>query len=188
MRVVAGRLKGRSLGASDGRDIRPTSDRARQAIFNIIEHSDLMARPLEGARVLDAFAGTGAMGIEALSRGAAHATFIERESRALATLAANLKACGLGPALAEILRADALSPPRARAAVDLAFLDPPYGENLAAPALAALQVHGWFSAETLIVIELGARDAFDPPPGFDGLDERSYGAARVMFLRFTRKN
>ncbi|MBM3483014.1 MAG: 16S rRNA (guanine(966)-N(2))-methyltransferase RsmD [Alphaproteobacteria bacterium] len=188
MRVVGGRLKGRKLAAPEGRELRPTSDRARQAVFNIIEHSELMTRPLEGATVLDAFAGTGAIGIEALSRGAAHATFIERESRALVTLASNLRACGLGPALAEILRADALNPPKARASVDLAFLDPPYREDLAPPALAALQSHGWLGDETLIVLELGARDVFDPPPGFEVRDERLYGAARVVFLRLKKKN
>lgn len=187
MRVVGGRLKGRKLAAPDGRDVRPTSDRARQAVFNILEHGTLLARPLEGARVLDAFAGTGAIGIEALSRGAARATFIERDAAALAALAANLKACKLGPDVAEILRGDALDPPPAREAVDLAFLDPPYGEGLAEPALSTLGKRGWLHAEALIVLELGARDSLAPPAGFELLDERRYGAARVLFLRYSKE-
>jgi 16S rRNA (guanine966-N2)-methyltransferase len=193
MRVVAGRLKGRRLvvrvaraGARDspeGRDIRPTSDRAREAIFNIIVHGTLTDTPLEGARVIDLFAGTGAMGIEALSRGAAHATFVESAPAALDALSANLSALGLA-GVSRILRVDTRRLPAAPQPASFAFLDPPYGEGLAAPALEALAQGGWLAPGALCVLELGLRDPFEPPAGFTLLDERRYGAARVMFLRF----
>ena len=183
MRVVAGRLKGRRLAAPDGPDVRPTADKARQAIFNIIEHGGLSERPLDGAVVVDLFAGTGAMGIEALSRGAARCTFVENDRTALAALAANLKTCGLGAAEARVLRTDALRLPPAPEPADLAFLDPPYGEGLGAPALEALATQGWLKHGALCVLELGRRDELAPPAGFTLLDERRYGAARVAFLR-----
>ena len=184
MRVVAGRLKGRKLGAPEGRDIRPTADKARQAIFNIIEHGTLTDHALEGARVIDVFAGTGALGIEALSRGAAHGTFIEHNRAALAALEANLKACGLGPSEARVLRSEAANLAHATTPADFAFLDPPYGEDLAAPALQTLGTRGWLKDGALCVLELGRQDDFTPPAGFVVLDERRYGAAHIVFLRF----
>lgn len=181
MRVVAGRLRGRRLVAPEGHDVRPTSDRARQAIFNIIEHGGLIAAPLDDAFVIDAFAGTGAMGIEALSRGALHCTFVEHERAALAALETNLKTLGL-EASARVIRHDVLRLPPAPRRCALAFLDPPYGEGLAAPALEALAAKGWLAPGALCVVELGSRDAFAPPEGFTPLDERRYGAARIVFL------
>ncbi|MGD9537534.1 MAG: 16S rRNA (guanine(966)-N(2))-methyltransferase RsmD [Alphaproteobacteria bacterium] len=183
MRVVAGRLRGRRLLAPEGRDVRPTSDRARQAVFNIIEHGGLAASPLDGANVIDAFAGTGALGIEALSRGATHCTFVEKERAALAALERNLDALGLKGA-ARIMRSDVPSLPPATAQAAFAFLDPPYGENLAASALDALARRGWLAQGALCIVELGARDDFAPPPGFTPLDDRRYGAARIAFLRY----
>ncbi|MSO69220.1 MAG: 16S rRNA (guanine(966)-N(2))-methyltransferase RsmD [Alphaproteobacteria bacterium] len=187
MRVVAGRLKGRRLDAPEGRDIRPTADKARQAIFNIIEHGTLTDQTLDGARVLDVFAGTGALGIEALSRGAAHCTFVEHNRAALAALEANLKACGLGPSEARVLQGNAVSLAHSNTPADFAFLDPPYGEDLAAPALQVLGARGWLKDGALCVLELGRQDAFTPPTGFSLLDERRYGAARILFLRFKEK-
>lgn len=197
MRVVAGRLKGRRLvarlaraetrDAPAGPDVRPTSDKARQAIFNIIEHGGLSEAALDGAVVVDLFAGTGAMGIEALSRGAARCTFVENNRAALGALEANLKACGLGAAEARVLRLDATNLPPASENADLAFLDPPYGEGLAPPALRALAARGWLKRGALCVLELGLRDAFTPPEGFTLLDQRRYGAARIAFLRYDEK-
>jgi 16S rRNA (guanine966-N2)-methyltransferase len=184
MRVVAGRLKGRRLVAPEGPDVRPTADKARQAVFNIIEHGNLSERPLDGAVVVDVFAGTGAMGIEALSRGAARCTFVENNRAALVALDANLKACRLMSAEARVLRTDALRLPPASEPADLVFLDPPYGEGLGAPALGALAVGGWLRDGALCVLELARRDEFSPPAGFTLLDERRYGAARVVFLRY----
>ena len=141
------------------------------------------ARVYEDARVLDAFAGTGAFGLEALSRGARFATFIEKERTARAALERNIAALG-ATAQAALIAADALHPPRASGRCALAFLDPPYGEPVAAPALAALAAAGWLGPDALVVIELPARASFAPPAGFAPLEERRYGAARLVFLRF----
>jgi len=183
MRIIAGRHRGRAVTAPQGRGVRPTSDRAREALFDILAHGRFADRPVfEEARVLDAFAGTGAFGLEALSRGAAHASFIEKDRAALAALRANLEHLGEA-ANAAVLAADVLRPPPAPAPVALAFLDPPYDEDLAAPALAALAQAGWLAAGALVVVELGAKDLAPVPPGFTRLDERRYGAARLLFLR-----
>jgi 16S rRNA (guanine966-N2)-methyltransferase len=184
MRIIAGRHRGRSLKAPLGPAVRPTSDRAREALFDILAHGRFADRPVfEEARVLDAFAGTGAFGLEALSRGAARATFIEKDRAALAVLRANLAALG-ETRNATVLPSDALRPPPAPAPVALAFLDPPYGEDLAAPALTALAAARWFAPGALVVVEVASRRRFTPPAGFTALEERRYGAARLVFLRF----
>jgi len=185
MRIVAGRHRGRRLVVPAGRDTRPTADRTREALFNILEHGRLVAgggSPVRGARVVDAFAGTGAMGLEALSRGAAHATFIESDPRALAVLARNVEACR-EQARATILAADATRPPAAGTPCALAFLDPPYESDLATPCLAALAAGGWIADGALCSVELAAGEDFDLPPGFESIDERRYGAARIVLLR-----
>jgi 16S rRNA (guanine966-N2)-methyltransferase len=165
--------------------VRPTSDRAREALFDILAHGRFGEAPVFlDAHVLDAFAGTGALGLEALSRGAAHVTFIENDRTALAALRANIVALHEEKSTA-ILPVDALHPPRAGQAAALAFLDPPYGEDLAAPALAALAAAGWFAADALVVVEVAARHKLAAPTGFTLLEERRYGAARLVFLRFT---
>ena len=185
MRIIAGRHRGRRLEAPAGLAVRPTAERAREALFDILAHGRFAARPaFEDARVLDAFAGTGALGLEALSRGARFATFLENERAARAALQRNIAALDEG-ARAQILAADALHPPRASGPNDLAFLDPPYGEPIAAAALEALAATGWFAEQALIVVELAARAPFAPPPGFTLLEERRYGAARLVFLRPT---
>ena len=163
--------------------MRPTSDRAREALFDILAHGRFADRPVfQEARVLDAFAGTGAFGLEALSRGAAHASFIEKDRAALAILRDNIAALG-EQQNAAVLAADALHPPPAAAPVTLAFLDPPYGEDLIAAALAALGAAHWFSPDALVVVELAARQKLVPPSGFSLLEGRRYGAARLVFLR-----
>ena len=184
MRVVGGRHRGRRLVAPPGEAVRPTSDRARQALFNILSHGDFAAAgsPIAGESALDAFAGTGALGIEALSRGAARAAFIETDRGALAALRRNLAALDEEDA-ADIVAADATRPPRAPYACTVAFLDPPYRSGLAGPALAALADAGWLAPRALAVVELAAREDFAAPPGFAMIDERVYGAARLVFLR-----
>jgi len=184
MRIIAGKHRGRPLAAPHGDMVRPTSDRAREALFNILTHGALAAGGPEyaGARVLDAFAGTGAFGLEALSRGAAEAVFIENSRAALAALRQNIATLD-ETGRAQIITGDATAPPRALAPCALAFLDPPYREGLAAPALAALGVAGWLAPGALCVVELAATERFDPPAGFTPLDERRYGAARLVFLR-----
>lgn len=187
MRIVAGTLRGRRLHAPEGAGVRPTSDRAREALFNVLAHRPLRddGRPiLAGARVIDVFAGTGAMGLEALSRGAAHATFIERDRAALAALEKNIGELNQGPHTT-VLRGDALSLPPAKGAAGLAFLDPPYGQGLAEPALSELAEKGWLERGAIVIVELGKRDALTPPSLFSLLDERRYGAARFVLLRYT---
>jgi 16S rRNA (guanine966-N2)-methyltransferase len=184
MRIVAGRHRGRRLLAPPGETVRPTSDRAREALFNILSHGRLTAEgfPFAGAAVLDVFAGTGALGLEALSRGAAEAAFIEQDRDALAALRRNIAALS-EDAHSRIVPGDATRPPRAPSAYALAFLDPPYRSGLAAAALTALDAAGWLAPEALAVVELAAREHLPPPAGFSLVDERVYGAARLLFLR-----
>lgn len=184
MRIVGGRHRGRRLVAPPGDQVRPTSDRAREALFNILSHGDFAAAgsPFAGENVLDAFAGTGALGIEALSRGAARAAFIETDRAALTTLRGNLAALDEEDA-ADIVAGDATRPPRAPYTAALALLDPPYGSGLAAPALAALAQMGWLASRALAVVELAAKEPFPVSAGFVIIDERRYGAARLVFLR-----
>lgn len=184
MRIVAGRHRGRRLLAPPGEKVRPTSDRAREALFNILLHGQLAAEgiPFTGAAVLDAFAGTGALGLEALSRGAAEAAFIEQDREALSTLRQNIAALG-EDGRARIVSGDATRPPRAPSAYALVFLDPPYRSGLGAAALTALDATGWLTPDALAVVELAAREHLAAPAGFSLLDERVYGAARLLFLR-----
>ncbi|MGH7124790.1 MAG: 16S rRNA (guanine(966)-N(2))-methyltransferase RsmD [Stellaceae bacterium] len=183
MRIVAGKHRGRRIAAPPGDTVRPTSERARQALFNILAHGRFGPTPLfEDARVLDVFAGTGAFGLEALSRGARFASFIENDREAREALAANIKALG-ETGRTRLLAVDATAPTRADGPYDLVFLDPPYRSGLAAPALEALSRTGWLGPDALIVVELAAREDFEPPAGFVSLEERRYGAGRLVFLR-----
>lgn len=164
--------------------MRPTSDRAREALFDILSHGRFAASgiPFAGESVLDAFAGTGALGLEALSRGAARAVFIENGAEALRTLRRNIMVLGESER-ALVLPGDATRPPRAGEACALAFVDPPYKSGLGGPALAALAAAGWLAPEALAVVETATRERTPPPAGFTLLDERVYGAARLIFLR-----
>lgn len=183
MRIVGGKHRGRRLAAPSGGAVRPTSERARAALFNILTHGRFDDGPVfEGARVLDAFAGTGAFGLEALSRGARFAAFIEQDRAAREVLAANIRALGEAQR-SRILAADATAPPKSDGPYDLAFVDPPYRSDLAAPALAALAKAGWLAEGALVIVELGARAPFAPPAGFTLLEERRYGAGKLVFLR-----
>ena len=135
-----------------------------------------------GARVLDAFAGTGAVGLEAISRGAAHVTFIEKAPGNLAVLQANIEACSADD-YCDVLAADALAPPRVQEACDLVFMDPPYGRELWRNSVDALIESGWINGNGICCIELGRRESFELPSGFALLDDRNYGAARVAVLK-----
>lgn len=181
MRIIAGKHRGCAIAAPAGQNIRPTADRAREGVFNVLAHGAALHGVLQGARVLDAFAGTGAMGLEALSRGAAHATFLDHSSAALGCVRANIRALNEA-SRAAVLNADPLSPPPCDAPVALAFLDPPYGRDIAADALEALAESGWFEGGAVVVVE-HERD-FDPPEGFQTFDARRYGRARFTFLRY----
>ena len=184
MRIVAGAWRGRRLAAPAGAATRPTADRVRQALFDMLWHAPWAGRErLEGARVLDAFAGTGALGLEALSRGAAFATFLERDRTALAALRANIAACG-AQASARVLEANATRPPPGEAC-GLVFLDPPYGEGLLPRAAAALAAAGWLAPGALIIGEVG-REETVPALG-ETLAERSHGAARLVVWSWSRQ-
>ena len=184
MRIIAGRHRGRALEAPEGLAVRPTADRARQAVFDMLAHGpETSGKVLAGAKVLDAFAGTGAMGIEALSRGAEHAWFLEKEPASIACIRANLGRTG-ETARAKVIRADALDPPAAEAQATLAFLDPPYGQQLCAKALNALATKNWFSENAVIVVEHAEDDPVDPPLAFHPFDARRYGRAHFLFLRY----
>jgi len=179
MRIVAGAWRGRALSGPRGEATRPTADRVRQAMFDRLMHAPWAGRTaIDGARVLDAFAGTGALGLEALSRGAATATFLETGRAALTALRANIAACR-AEGRCTVLAVDALRPPAGQAC-GLLFLDPPYGQGLITPALAALHAAGWVAPDALIVAEIG-RD--DPLPRPDPVDDRVHGAARVVVWR-----
>ncbi len=187
MRIVAGRHRGRPLLSPDDQRVRPTSDRARESLFNILEHGKFSVgglSPLRGAIVLDAFCGTGALGLEALSRGADAATFMDNNTAALRLAQANAKALG-ETARARFVDSDVCRPPRPNAPCNVAFLDPPYGEALAVPALAALAEAGWLAPGAIAIVEIALGDDIAPPPGFAPADERRYGKAKLTFLRWT---
>ncbi len=185
LRIVGGKHRGRSIAAPEGQATRPTASRAREALFNILAHASWQAdgtSPLIEARVLDAFAGSGALGLEALSRGAAHATFLDNDAAAIRLIGDNLRKLGETGA-AKVVRADAARPPPARRPCDLVFLDPPYRSGQAAPALAALNRAGWIAPDAIATVELAHNEDISPPEGFEALDERRYGAAKIVILR-----
>jgi 16S rRNA (guanine966-N2)-methyltransferase len=178
VRIVAGRWRGRALAAPGGAATRPTADRVRQALFDMLMHAPWAGRAaVEDAVVLDAFAGTGALGLEALSRGAARATFIEQDRAALAALRANIAATG---ATARVIAGDATRPPPG-APCGLVFLDPPYGKDLGPRAVAALSAAGWIAPGALVVLEIGRGEAL--PAIGTLLDDRAHGAARLTIWR-----
>ncbi|MGH6984877.1 MAG: 16S rRNA (guanine(966)-N(2))-methyltransferase RsmD [Stellaceae bacterium] len=185
LRIIAGKHRGRKLTPLEGGNVRPTASRAREAIFNILAHAAFAPRPVyEDAIVLDAFAGSGALGLEALSRGARFVSFMERDRTARGVLTANVTALAAARQTA-VLAADALRPPRASAPASLAFLDPPYAEDWASPALTALAATQWLLPEAVVVVELAVKREFVPPVNFVVLDERRYGAAKILFLRYS---
>lgn len=181
MRVVSGRLRGRAIAAPKSKTIRPTADRLRESLFNILAHA--FDDPVTGARVLDLFAGTGALGIEALSRGAGFALFVDDGAEARALLRENVAALGLG-GTSKIFRRDATKLGEAHpvAPFSLAFLDPPYGQGLAAAALASAHAGGWLMSEALIVVEEATKAEFVSPEGFREIDRRRYDDTELTFL------
>lgn len=185
MRVTAGTFRGRNLAAPRDLRVRPTSDRARQAIFNILQHSDFgMDFSLEKIAVADLFAGTGALGIEALSRGARFCLFVDDDADSRALQRENVETLGL-TGVTKIWRRDAtdLGPLGAGAGgpFSLVFLDPPYHKNLIPPALKSLKDGGWLAENALLVAETSAKEVIETP-GFNILDERDYGETRVRIL------
>ena len=182
MRVVGGRLRGRNLASPASREIRPTADRLRESVFNILIHA--YGDPISSARVLDLFAGTGALGIEAVSRGAAFALFVDNGTEARALLRNNVEALGLG-GVTKVFRRDATNLGLAHPVepFSLVFLDPPYGKGLAEKALASLRDGGWLTKEALVVVEEAKAAAFSAQEGFAELERRSYDDTEFVFLR-----
>lgn len=182
MRIVGGRFRGRPLKAPHGQATRPTTDRLRETIFNILAHG--CDDPVAGARVLDLFAGTGAVGLEAMSRGARFALFVEDAAEPHALIRDNVDTLGLAGAT-RIVRRDAtrLGPAKPLEPFDLAFLDPPYGRGLAERALAAARAGGWLLRSALCVVEEAACAGFAAPDGFVEADRRAYGDTQLVFLR-----
>ena len=181
MRVVGGLLRGRVLAGPSSRAVRPTSERLRESIFDILEHR--YPGSLEGRRAVDLFAGSGALGIEALSRGARFAMFVDNGTEARALLRSNIEAMGLGGAT-KVWRADATRLGKAPAGgpFGLAFVDPPYGQNLAGPALNVLVEGGWLEPSALIVVEEAAKAAVATPEGLELVDGRTYGDTQILIL------
>ena len=183
MRIVGGEFRGRPLAAPKDSAIRPTSDRLRETIFDILIHR--FADPVTGSRVLDLFAGTGALGIEALSRGASSALLVEESAEARGLIRENIEAFGL-TGRARIFRRDAtrLGDVSTVAPFSLLFADPPYGRALGEAALAAAAAGGWLLPDALCVLEEALASAVALPPAFELLDERRVGDSKVLFLRF----
>lgn len=186
MRIVSGEFRGKALAAPKGDATRPTSDRARQAIFNILEHAE-WSPGVRGRRVIDLFAGSGALGFEAISRGADFCLFVETDEAARGAIRENVDAMGLfGRTRVHRRSATDLGvrPGADGPAFDMAFLDPPYAKGLGEQALARLAAGGWLAPGAVVVFERGASEPGFEAEGYEVLDERAYGAARVWFLRF----
>jgi 16S rRNA (guanine966-N2)-methyltransferase len=182
MRIVGGRLRSRPIAGPKGSGLRPTADRLRESLFNILQHA--YGDPVQGARVLDLFAGTGALGIEALSRGASFALFVDDGVEARALLRQNSESLGLG-GISRIFRRDAtkLGPAHPIEPFSLVFLDPPYSRGLAEKALVSARERGWLKRKALIVVEEALDAAFKAPEDFEELERRGYDDTELIFLR-----
>lgn len=182
MRIVGGEFRGRTLATPRSNAIRPTSDRTREAVFNVIAHN--WPEALDGARVLDLFAGTGALGLEAISRGAASALFIEESAEGRGLLRTNIEALGL-QGRTKIFRRDAtrMGSVGTIAPFGLAFADPPYGKGLGEVALASAIAGGWLLPGALVIAEESSASPFAPGDGLERIETRDYGDTTVTFCR-----
>lgn len=183
MRIVAGKYKGRTLQTPTGQQTRPTSQRVREALFNVLQHNAFDIE-LEGARILDLFAGSGALGIEALSRGAAYCIFIDEALPARAAMRENIDALGLG-GQTRVFRRDAtrLSPAGNLGAFDIVFADPPYDGHLGEAALTSILKGGWLKPSGIFVLEERKTAEINLPENVEILDQRSHGEAQVLIIR-----
>src|SRR5215472_6897051 len=188
MRIIGGRFGGRTLAAPKSQNVRPTSDRLRESLFNILAHG-YDDDPITGVRVLDLFAGTGAFGLEAMSRGAALALFIDDGAEARALIRQNVEALGLG-GVTRIFRRDAarLGAVHSDQPFGLVFLDPPYGKGLAAEALVSLHAGGWLARDALVIVEEAAEAEFAPPEGYAEVERRRCDDSEFTFLRTDATN
>ncbi len=183
MKITTGSLKGRNISVPPGKDVRPTSDRARQAVFNILSHgkpASIFDLPIpQGLKVLDLCCGSGALGLESLSRGAAAVCFMDLD---VTIAAANARAMGVFDRC-RFIGSDTKNLPIAPHPFDLVFLDPPYRKDLAAPALQELRGKNWVAPKSLVVLEMSSAEDFQPQPEYEILDRRVYGAAQILFLQ-----
>ena len=189
MRIVAGKHRGLTLAAPKDSRVRPTSDRVREAIFNVLAHNDFgIGFGLDGARVLDLFAGTGALGLEALSRGVRYVLFVDDHPESRGLIRTNVEAAQATGA-SKIWRRDATAlgpmPPNAGGPFDLVFLDPPYRRDLVAQALVSARDGAWLSPACVIVAEMAADEVLAVPEGLEVHDQRAYGETRVAILTLT---
>lgn len=182
MRIVGGRLRSRAITGPKDAGLRPTSDRAREALFDILAHA--YGDPVTGARVLDLFAGTGALGLEAISRGAPYVLFVDEGVEARALLRQNIEQLGLG-GVTRIFRRDAtrLGPAHPLQPFDLVFADPPYGKGLAERSLVSAREGGWLKPQALVVVEEAYDAGFVAPDGFEELERRQYDEMQFVFLQ-----
>lgn len=187
MRIISGHLRGKNLQSPLDGTTRPTSDKARQGIFNILEHAP-WSNGIEGQNVLDVFAGTGAMGIEALSRGASFAAFIENGRNALKVLGDNVNYCDLQN-ISKILKTDVrkiAKKPANLPIFNIVFMDPPYGKELLPTTILSLAEGGWINSETIIIAEYKKGEGFTPPPAFEILREVNYGINQFSILQLNQ--
>jgi 16S rRNA (guanine966-N2)-methyltransferase len=186
MRIVAGRLRGLTLATPKDARVRPTSDRVREAIFNVLAHNDFgVGFRLQDARVLDLFAGTGALGLEALSRGAKYVLFVDDHAESRALIRQNVEAANATGAT-KIWRRDAAGlgplPANAGGPFELVFLDPPYRKGLVAGALASMREGQWLAPHALIAAEMAEDEIFASPDWVESVDERAYGDTKIVLM------
>lgn len=183
LRIIGGSRRTRRLGAPIGRKVRPTSERVREAIFNILQHNNLSGQSLKGAKALDLFAGTGALGLEALSRGANYVTCIENDRAAIACITKNVETLGF-EAHVNIIQADATNLPKAHPEFDYVFLDPPYGHGYSTPALCSIDQGKWLKNEAIVILESSENEVPNIPSSYESLKCRVYGTTTIHILRY----
>lgn len=186
LRIFAGKHRGRKLEVIDNKKLRPTAGRTREAIFNILNHGRFAGdgqRFLEGSKVVDLFCGSGALGFEALSHGAAHCVFIDIDQEHLSVVRGNAQHLGEEKNVT-LIRSDSSSPPAAKFPCDLIFIDPPYHSNLIQAALKNLAARGWLRTGSVIVVEMDKRENLPEVQGFQPITERVYGRTRISLLEW----
>ena len=188
LRIIAGKHRGRKIETKENRTIRPTGSMAKGAIFNILAHGSFGpdgSPPLIDQPVLDLYCGTGALGLEALSRGAAHVTFIDQSAESLGLARKNAQSMH-EEANTHFFRSDSTSLPPARKQMGLVFMDPPYNSGLAAKSLVSLDKQGWLLPGAVIVTEMSTKEVLAAPENYETFDEREYGSTKIMFLRYVK--
>lgn len=186
LRIIAGKHRGRRIEIKDGASIRPTGSMVRESLFNILMHGNFSgpdSSPLVDRNVADLFCGTGALGLEALSRGATKVTFVDQSQQSIALARANAAHMG-EEGNVHLIRSDSTVLPPARMRHHLVFLDPPYHSGLAGKALLSLDAQGWLEAGAIVVVELAQKEAFEAPEPFTLFDTRHYGNTQIAFLRY----